>query len=72
MKQTKQKRDPASQLPKEEQEELVNRYMTQVREPTKDERVTLEIDSKYGFLGDNVTAILRAILRELVLRRIGG
>lgn len=69
---TKQKRDPASQLPKEEQEALVNRYMTQVREPTKDELVTLEIDSKYGFLGDNVTALLRAILRELVLRRIGG
>lgn len=53
-------------------ESAMNSYITHDNEPTWDELVTLEIDSRYGYVGDSIPALLRAILRELVLRRIGG
>ena len=40
--------------------------------PTLNDRVDAEIRSQYGELGENIPALLSAILREMVMKRIGG
>ena len=40
--------------------------------PTLSDRVDSEIQAEYGNLGENIPALLNAILRELVTKRLGG
>lgn len=47
-------------------------YEIRQRIPTLSERVEDEIRHEYGELGENIPALLSAILREMVMKRLGG